>query len=655
MALSGRVETSRWTASNGSWYRTVVFEWSATQDISGNYSIINWTIKGGGSNNSYYVYAHEIEILIDGGREFYKSDINTKCYYNTVLASGSTKLNHNSDGSRAFSVTIKAGLYTYSINKTGSDSFTLDTIARASNISSVSNIELGNKCNVKWTPASQNFSYKLKFVLGNWSHTTDTISLNTTSEYTYSETTIPLDVAYEIPNSNSGTMTVYLYTYSNGSQIGSAASKTFAVTIPDGVAMPSVGFIVTADNSANSKIASWGVCVAGYTRAKITSVDESTRGAYGSTIKSFNIIGNTYNASVSGSRLSYTGSIITSSGNRTFSVEAVDSRGRKTLIHPEVSLDFYPYSAPTITQFNVSRSKSDSTKVIITPIWSFSSIGGKNTSTATLNYKKLNDDAWTTYSKNISNNVTTQLDEDFEETSSYDFILVVRDDVNQTTQMQSTISTTKVALDFKAGGDGISLGKIAEQSGFECDWDAQFNKDVKFKGNVEMESLTVGTISNFIEHGFAMTPTTSNGFGQRGYCYGSKGNGLGVANGDQYYLGVSSEKYLFIGTQINGVTTPTWTSINGDEDLLGLTNLSNSGSVTFTASGVFSAFVVYSYIGGNYDAYVPTVVTPKILGQTMGVTVGNTYYGFTLSSSGTTYTLQHSGSASVSYVVKGIR
>ena len=138
MALSGRVETSRWTASNGSWYRTVVFEWSATQDISGNYSIINWTIKGGGSNNNYYVYAHEIEVLIDGGREFYKSDINTKCYYNTVLASGSTKLNHNSDGSRTFSVTIKAGLYTYSSNKTGSDSFTLDAIALASKISSVS-------------------------------------------------------------------------------------------------------------------------------------------------------------------------------------------------------------------------------------------------------------------------------------------------------------------------------------------------------------------------------------------------------------------------------------------------------------------------------------------------------------------------------------
>ena len=118
---------------------------------------------------------------------------------------------------------------------TATISVTLPMIAGASTITSASNVTLGNNCSVTWTPQAASFRYKLKFEIGSWVRYTDIIHPNRNTAYTYTGYPIPIDVASQV-NKKTGTMTVTLYTYSDSgatSQIGSADTETFTVTVPE--------------------------------------------------------------------------------------------------------------------------------------------------------------------------------------------------------------------------------------------------------------------------------------------------------------------------------------------------------------------------------------------------------------------------------------
>jgi hypothetical protein len=159
-------------------------------------------------------------------------------------------VNHDSNGAGSFTITgtfnIQAtisGVYVSSIVTSGSA--TLNTIARASSITSASDVILGNACNVTFTPASSSFYYQLYFTLGNWTVSTGWVYPGTTSLYTYNYLVLSGTLAdgsgdtlyAQLPNSASGTMTVTLNTYSSkdtSTLIGSN-SKTFTVTIPESV------------------------------------------------------------------------------------------------------------------------------------------------------------------------------------------------------------------------------------------------------------------------------------------------------------------------------------------------------------------------------------------------------------------------------------
>lgn len=118
---------------------------------------------------------------------------------------------------------------------TASITVTLPMLASASTITSAGAVTLGTACSVTWTPQAASFRYKLEFSIGDWRHTTDFIHPNKTTAYTYTGYPIPIEVANQF-KTKTGTMTVTLYTYSASnatSQIGSADSETFTVTVPE--------------------------------------------------------------------------------------------------------------------------------------------------------------------------------------------------------------------------------------------------------------------------------------------------------------------------------------------------------------------------------------------------------------------------------------
>lgn len=519
MALSGSVETSAYQFNSGT--RTVILKWTAEQDIENNQTTIYWEAVGGGTYTGNPIVC-ELRVTIDGNVVFHREGIQENrenCTIGYKLAEGNTTITHSNDGSRSVTMKIEAGIYVWTINKSGSSTFTLDTIGRSSGITSASNVTLGNSCSVKWTPASTSLYYKLKFSLGDKSYTTNAIHPNTTSEYTYTGYKIKIeDYASKITSSATGTMTVYLYTYSNSScstQIGSTVSKTFTVTIPTSVKPTLESATVTIDNSANSVVEKWGLYVNGYSKAKITVNSSNVSGAYGSTISSFTISGG-YSKTVNGTTLNYTGGTL-SSGNKTFYVVANDSRGRssekvvaKTSDGKE-SITVYSYSKPSVSSLKVSRDSENNKLMIVKADWSYSSVNGKNSATATLYYKKSTSDKWIPYDGEIAKDANTTLDIEFEEASSYNFKLTVADALSSISYEAST-STIQVLMDFRAGGKGLGIGKICESNALEISMQSKFYNSIYISDDYEIRSLNADGSSRSILKGISSEGNTILGY-----------------------------------------------------------------------------------------------------------------------------------------------
>lgn len=461
MALSGSVTTS---SSNG---RSVTLNWSATQSVANNTSTISWSLVGSGSGSGW-VRVSELNVVINGTQVYYRSSSNhTNCYNGTSLASGSLTISHNSDGSKSFSITVQAGIYNWAINCSGSGNFTLNTIPRASSISwgsgTSSTAGVTDGTNINISRASSSFTHTITYQFGNASGTVCTKTSATNVKWT-----IPMSLLNQIPNATSGTGTMKCTTYSGSTAIGTSTLK-LTVNAPSSVKPTVSSASITIDNSANSVIKGWGLYVVGYSKAKITA---SATGSYSSTIRSFTVSGG-YSTTQTGSSLSYTGGKFTSSGSKTFNVVAKDSRGRSSDSKSAGTITVYAYSKPRISVFFAQRSSSNSKKIIVRANWSYSSVNSKNSTTATLYYKQSSSSGWTTYGT-ISKNVNVTLTSDFAEEHSYNFRVIVKDSVGNSAQAETFVSTIDVLLDFKAGGKGLGVGKIAETDSMEVALDARF-------------------------------------------------------------------------------------------------------------------------------------------------------------------------------------
>ena len=240
-------------------YQCVVTENSYNMADNTSNVTVTFSIKGPWAP-SYYDWPTSYGIVVDG---VVKKTGSSSPYVSTSyvqLITWTGNITHNSDGSKA----INVGVYLYnsgtanylpkqytSSSPLSMGSVTLTTIPRASTITYAANVTLGNKCNIQWTPSSTNFKYKIKLSLGDWVYNSDFISPSTTNLYKYEGYTIPRTsgILSQIYNSSTATMTATLTTYnSSGTQIGSASSKTFTVTVPSDI-KPTISSISVSPNT----------------------------------------------------------------------------------------------------------------------------------------------------------------------------------------------------------------------------------------------------------------------------------------------------------------------------------------------------------------------------------------------------------------------
>ena len=157
MANSGSFNTNAYES------RYLTFEWSvASQSIDRNQTTINWSLKGAGSNPNTWYLSGNFKVVIDGSTVF-SSATRIQLLSGTKVASGTYTLNHNNDGSRSFSTSAEAGIYYYAVNSRGSGSWSLPTIARATQpTTNKSSYAFGENITINLPRASSNFTHTIQ-------------------------------------------------------------------------------------------------------------------------------------------------------------------------------------------------------------------------------------------------------------------------------------------------------------------------------------------------------------------------------------------------------------------------------------------------------------------------------------------------------------
>lgn len=428
--------------------------------IENNTSQIEWWV-GIRSNTAYHNHY--------GLSETYVVNINGTVVHNAVhtptvnsgatvwVASGTTTVSHNADGSKSISVSASfnnADRGTY-LPTTGScsGSLKLTTIPRATTPSiDKPSLDCGSAIKISGTSASSNFSHKVYVTWNGTKTQIGTIASGTTTpSFSY---TIPTDWEKNIPDSTSSIATFTLETISGSTSVG---SKTVNATIKvrSGV-VPSIGTVSISD--ANSICAGIGQYVQSQSKLKFSI---ATSGNQGSTITSVSTKFNdqTYSGST------FTTQAIQNSGTLTYTITVTDSRGRTAT--KSGSINVVAYNPPSLTNVSAKRAnsgyavdESSGTYALLHFKVGFTSLSNKNVTSFYIQYRASGASSWTKVNS-WANNYT--LEQDYKAgnlftstTTTYEIAFGVKDKFMSDYSWQIvTVTPTYALINF--GKDGKSL------------------------------------------------------------------------------------------------------------------------------------------------------------------------------------------------------
>lgn len=476
MALSGSVATNA-----GEYSRYYRLNWTATQSIANNTSTISWTLTAAGGTG--WVAERTVYVNIDGTSVYSKSNYVER--YPGVVASGTKTLTHNSDGTRSFNISIGAAVYYTSVTCTGVGSPTLDTIARASDLS-VSDGTLGVAQTITADRKSSSFTHTLTWKCGSYSGTIATKSSATSWSFTPE-----LKLAEGAPN-GTNVYCEFTLTTNNGNTVIGSTKKSVRLAIPNSV--------VPTCSMSLSDAKGYKDTYGGYIQGQsILHVVINGSGIFGSSISS-------YSASANGTRYisqTFDTAPLKTAGSNTITVGVKDSRGRSASASSAINV--IPYSVPNIISFSVNRCNADGTEndsggyAKVTYQYSVTDLSNKNTFTASLNYKKTTDSQWTSVTitptesiYNVSGSNIIAADD----AHSYDISLIVTDSFTSASQ-STALSTGYCLYHVRASGKGITLGGVAEDDGFNVKMPAHFQKPVTFGGTMESSDFHVKQLAHF--------------------------------------------------------------------------------------------------------------------------------------------------------------
>jgi len=427
--------------------------------VENNTSYVEWWV-GIRSNTAYHNHY--------GLSETYVVNINGTVVHNAVhtptvnsgatvwVASGTTTVSHNADGSKSISVSASfnnADRGTY-LPTTGScsGSLKLTTIPRATTPSiDKPSLDCGGVIKISGTSASSNFTHKIYATWNGKTSELTTISGTLTPTFSY---TIPTAWEKDLPNSTSGIVTFTLETFSGSTSVGSK-SVNATIKVRSSV-VPSIDSIKVTD--ANSVCAGIGQIVQSQSRLKFAI---TYSGAQGSTVTSVSTKFN--NQTYTGS--TFTTQAIQSSGSIGYTITVTDSRGRSAT--KSGSVNVVAYNPPSLTNVSAKRAnsgyavdESSGTYALLHFKVGFTSLSNKNVTSFYIQYRASGASSWTKINS-WANNYT--LEQDYKAgnlftstTSTYEIAFGVKDKFMSDYSWQIvTVTPTYTLINF--GKDGKSL------------------------------------------------------------------------------------------------------------------------------------------------------------------------------------------------------
>lgn len=453
---------AKYSNSSGSLFLNVYIDQGA-QNIAANTSTVNWEMTV--SRSSYYhTYNNNgsstLSLSLDG-RNVHSSNPTWEVWDGEVtLARGSSTITHNADGSKTLPLSCTFNPnngYHESITVTANISLT--TIPRASSVS-VNAGTIGSPITINISRHSSSFKHTVRYVWGNKS---GTIASNVDTSTTWM---IPLDFANEIPNSTSGTGTIYVDTYSAGTKTGTQ-STILTASIPTNM-KPTLSNVTLTDANGVAR----GL-LSGNNFLQIVSdiqVDfNGASGVYGSTITGYRaeIVNKNHVVTENGGRLG----MMNFNGSVTIRASVVDSRGRQSDAR-DITINVIEYFAPSLS-FTAVRTR-ESPNIIqiirnakIAPLMLFGK--QRNNMTLTFRVAPLNTNNFSVDNGSASGVFTTihtltnsaaNLAGNYPATKSFTVIGRLEDKFTSV-EFSATVATESVVMSYDKYGR-VGVGKVAE-------------------------------------------------------------------------------------------------------------------------------------------------------------------------------------------------
>lgn len=446
------------------------FEWQQkSQSVADNTTTIGWKMVLRSGNGALYKSGRTWTVTIDGTKKTGTVNVDLDANSTQTLASGTSVIKHNDNGSKTFSysfsqqfgLTLNNGNYmgTYS----GSGSATLTTIPRKSTLS-VGNGTLGTAQTLTVTRESTSFTHTIKATCGSASTTVCTKSSSTSISFTP-----PLSWASQNTTGTSVSVKYTITTYNGSTSVGSN-SYTKSCSIPSSV-KPSCKMTLE-DVTGIDDI--YGSPVKGLSKIKITVTPTL---AYSSPIASYSISAN----GAKYTKAEATTGVLLTSGSSKVTATVKDKRGRSG--SASYTMTVQDYAAPSVTALAVRRCNSDGTAndrgeyVKVTFSATVSSMSSKNTAAYTLRYKKSADSDYTEVPLTALKNNYAVSDHTYifaaDGSSSYDVDVTVADR-HKTATRSTSASTAFTLINYHPEGNAIRFGGVAEEEN-------TFQNDLEFR------------------------------------------------------------------------------------------------------------------------------------------------------------------------------
>ncbi|HEM5425763.1 hypothetical protein HO956_03590 [Streptococcus suis] len=454
---------ARYSNTSNSLHLNVYID-QADQNIPSNSSTVNWRVTVSRTGN-YYTYNQSgdstLVVTIDGVQVHSSNPRWATSGEEVQLASGSRTISHNADGSKSVSISANFdpnnGIHGRIIT---SGNLGLTTIPRSSSVG-VSSGVIGSALTININRQSSSFKHTVRYVWGNKS---ETIATNVDTSTTW---TIPIDFANDIPDSTSGTGTIYVDTYSGSTKTGTQ-STAFTASVPDSIKPSLTGFTLVDGNTAARTLIPGEQQFVQIVSNIAVHFGQAT-GAYGSTITSYHaeIVGKNQSTSQNGGSLG----IMNYHGQVTIRARVTDSRGR-TSNTIERTVTVLEYFAPALN-FSVERSGATSSTLSIlrnariAPL----TVGGSQRNIMTLTFRVAPADSnnYTTDNGPASGTFTTlasltnslaNLSGTYSSDKSWDVIGILEDKFTRS-EFKIKVSTEAVVFSYEKG-NRFAVGKIVD-------------------------------------------------------------------------------------------------------------------------------------------------------------------------------------------------